>query len=83
MPLNQISVDLGSSIRFWDQVCPKLYERQNFEKIIIKVVINIQKCTLVQNFNQFGKLQILGLNLSKNMNDTNFEKINIKFETRI
>ena len=32
----------------------------------------------VPNFSQFEELQILGPNLPKNMNQTNFENINIK-----
>ena len=37
----------------------------NFEKINIKIVISMLQCTPVSNFSQFGKLQILELNLSK------------------
>ena len=57
---------------------------KNFEKINIKIVINIQQCTPLRNFSHFIELQIMGLNLPpKNMNDKNFEKINIKIEISI
>ena len=36
--------------------------------------------TSVQNFNQSEKLQIMGQNLAKNMNEKDFEKVNIKME---
>ena len=36
-----------------------------FEKINVKVVISIEHCTAVQNFGQYGELQILGPNLDK------------------
>ena len=36
--------------------------------------------TSVPNFSPFGKLRILGRNLSQNMNEKDFEKINIKME---
>ena len=83
MPLNQISVDLESNIRLWGQVCLKLYERQNFENINIKIVTSMQKCTRVQNSVNLENLGFWDQIYPKNMNDTNFEKINIKFETRI
>ena len=38
----------------------------------------MQQCIYVQNFSQFAKLQTFGPNLSKNMTDKSFEKINIK-----
>ena len=40
VPLYQTSVNL-ENISYWNQICLKLYERQNLEKINIKVVINM------------------------------------------
>ena len=71
---------------------------KHFEKLNIKIVVTMQQYNAIRNFNQFEKLQILEPNLpthssspkktknkkqNKNMNDKNFEKINIKFEIRI
>ena len=36
---------------------------KTFEKIIIKIVINIEQCTPLRNFSHFVKLQIMGPNL--------------------
>ena len=58
VPLYQTSVNL-ENISYWNQICLKLYERQNLEKINIKVVINMYQCTSVQNFSQFETLQNL------------------------
>ena len=38
---------------------------KNFEKINIKIEINIQQSTTVPNFDQFEELQILVPNLAK------------------
>ena len=54
MPLYLISINSGN-IKFWDQVCPKLYEWQNFEKNI-NIVISIQQCTPERNFSHFPEL---------------------------
>ena len=65
------------------QTCPKLNEWQNFEKLNVNIIISMQKCAPVPNFNQFGELQTLRPNLPKNMNDKNFVKVNIKIEISI
>ena len=41
--------------------------QNNFEKINNKIVINIQQCTPVPNLAYFGEVQILELNLPKNI----------------
>ena len=68
MPLYQISVNL-ENIRFWDQICPKKYDK-NFERINIKIVISIQQFTLVRNFSHLVELQIIGPNLPENIGVT-------------
>ena len=40
VPQYQISVNL-ENFRFWDQICLKKYEWQNFEKINIKIIISM------------------------------------------
>ena len=51
---------------------------KNFEKINVKIEINIKKSTSLSNFCQFEEFQILRPNLPRSMNGKNFEKINIK-----
>ena len=41
--------------------------QKNFEKINNKIVITMQQCTPVPNFAYFGEVQILELNLPKNI----------------
>ena len=36
---------------------------KNFEKINVKIIISIQQCTPIKNFNQFREPQFLGQNL--------------------
>ena len=50
---------------------------KDFQKITIKIIISVEQCIPVSNFNSFGKLQILGPNLQKNYDKT-FEKIYTK-----
>ena len=38
---------------------------KNFEKIKIKIVMNIQPCTPTGNFSHFVELHIMGANLPK------------------
>ena len=52
-----------------------------FEKINILEEVSTWPFTSVPNFSQFEEPQILRQNLSQNMNENNFEKINIKIET--
>ena len=66
------------NFRFWDQVYPKKRNDKNFEKINIKIKINISQSIFVPNFSQFEELQISGPICPKNMNEKYFEKINIK-----
>ena len=47
--LHQISVNL-ENFRFWDQICPKNMNENNFEKINIKTVLSIWQCFPVPNF---------------------------------
>ena len=47
---------------------------KDFKKINIKIEISTWPSTSVQNFSQFEELQILGPNLSQNMNEKDFEK---------
>ena len=51
---------------------------RNFEKISIKIEISILQSISVTNFSQFEKLQVLGPICLKNLNEKNFEEINIK-----
>ena len=51
---------------------------KNFEKINIKIEINLQQSTSVPNFSQFEELQILRPNCQKNMNEKNSEKIYVE-----
>ena len=52
---------------------------KNFEKINIKIVISLQQCIPLRNFNHFVELQIMGPNLPpKNLADKKFEQIFIK-----
>ena len=57
---------------------------KNFEKIKIKIVMNIQQCTPPGNFSHFVELHIMGANLPKKTWPTkNLKKINIKIEISI
>ena len=60
------------------QICPKLYEWQNLWKNKYQNWNKHIATTSVPNFSQFEELQILRPTLAKNMNEKNFEKINIK-----
>ena len=54
------------------------------EKIDIKIVISMQQCIPLRNFNQFVELHIMGPNLPpKNITDKKIEKINIKIKISI
>ena len=69
---------------FETKFAPKNKTDNNFEKINIKVVIGIQQCTPLRNFNHSVELQIMGPNLpQKNMNNKSSEKINMKIEISI
>ena len=35
------------------QICPKLYEWQNFEKLDIEIIISTQQCTPLSNLSLF------------------------------
>ena len=57
---------------------------KNFEKINIKIVISVQKCTPPRNFSHFVELQIMGPSLpNNNMTDKKFEKVSFKIEISI
>ena len=78
VPLYGLSFNL-KSYRFQYHISPKNINEKNFEKINVKIVINIQQCTpLIWRSSNFGAKFS-----QNNMNDKTFEKINVKIVTSI
>ena len=52
-------------IRFWDQICAKNMNNNDYGKINIKFEIRIKQSTPVPHFSEFGELQYLRPSLPK------------------